>query len=1406
MIKTFTKSLFVTAILLFTHNVRAFDFYAVNNGDTLYYTITSNTTPYTVAVAGNGNSTYSGSVTIPSSVTYNSNNYSVTSIGNQAFYYCTNLTSITIPNSITSIGNNAFYRCTSLSSITIPNSVTSIGNNAFYSCTSLSSMTIPNSVTSIDRYAFFGISNIIYNGNATGNPWGASCINGFYSDSLYYSDSSKTDLRSAHKNIHNVIIPNSVTNIGNYAFYYCTNLSSITIPNTVTNIENYAFMATSLTKTNYTGTIAQWCNIDFGNLYANPIYSSQNLYLNNQLVTNLVIPNIVDTIKQYAFSNDTCITSTTIPNSVKSIGNQVFYYCTKLNSIFFQRANTVISNNAFYSVTTSIPIYVPCGSGTWYSGELSSFSNIVEKTPYSYSASVYDTVMGSVTTLTVPSCNNNSLWTVRATANNCYTFSHWSDGNTNAQRTITLRKNTSLIAYFICDTLRDTIYHSMCIGDFFDTNGHRGFKPMSGRNYPPYYNQGVYTQYLRDTATGCFLDLVINLSVNDTSRHTIYKNLCFGNQININGIVYNDTGTYQQHLRTVGGCDSLLTIKLSYSDTLRDTIYSTICAGDTFIQNGIKYYRTGLYNQYWSSLYGCDSLIYINLTVRDTLFGSTYDTICAGGFTIINGETFREQGIYHQILRSSMDCDSFVTVHIIITNDTLRDTIYRTICTGCSFDTNGVSYYMQGVYTQHLIDYTTRCFLNLVIFLNVNDDTIRDTIYRSVCAGRIFDTNGQSYYMQGVYTQHLQDTATGYPKILVINITVNDTFHINHYDTISTGQSFIFEGEVYNSDTMFSYHYTTVNGCDSIVVEHISVIHLYNFRAVSDDTAKGLVQIITRPTFSNMHATFIALPKSGYVFSHWSDGDSNAQRTITVTQDTALVAYFREYNFRVISEDTTKGTVQVLTRPSLNSPQATFMALPNTGYTFSRWSDSNTQNPRTLTLTKDTALVAYFRECLFSVVSEDTAKGTVQIVTHPTQANPQAIFMATPKTGYTFSRWSDGNIQNPRSITLTQDTALVAYFRVFNFRVISEDTAKGIVQVLTQPSQNSPQATFIALPNTGYTFSRWSDGNTQNPRSLTITQDTTLVAYFTSNSPQWYNFSVVSEDTAKGSVQIINQPSQSNPQATFIALPNTGYTFLRWSDGNAQNPRTLTVTQDTALVAYFTTNSPQYTFIVFSEDTNKGTVQIINQPTQANPQVTFVALPKSSYSFVQWNDGNTQNPRTLTLTQNTILIANFTNDTGQQWGSFSVMSEDTNHGSVQLVEHNRQAILTAVPEDGFEFSHWSDGDSTNPRIITDAQRANMLKEAKGENVILIAHFQPKQSQGIAVTESVDIKIFPNPTSETVTIEGIGNHTKILVINTIGKTVKHFDNVSGTATFSVGDLPKGVYFVRVETAVRKLIVE
>ncbi|MBR4621366.1 MAG: leucine-rich repeat domain-containing protein [Salinivirgaceae bacterium] len=141
---------------------------------------------------------------------------------------------VIIPDDVESIGDYAFYGCSDLTSVTIPNSVKSIGDNAFSGCLKILSLTIPNSVTSIGATAFAGVKNVIYGGTALGSPWGADYFNATIdSDGFIYSDDKKTHILEYVGNAQILNIPSSVTNIRERAFARCDNLKLVTIPSSV---------------------------------------------------------------------------------------------------------------------------------------------------------------------------------------------------------------------------------------------------------------------------------------------------------------------------------------------------------------------------------------------------------------------------------------------------------------------------------------------------------------------------------------------------------------------------------------------------------------------------------------------------------------------------------------------------------------------------------------------------------------------------------------------------------------------------------------------------------------------------------------------------------------------------------------------------------------------------------------------------------------------------------------------------------------------------------------------------------------------------------------------------------------------------------------------------------------------
>ena len=198
------KKLMLIGVLLTSVNAFAHDFEV----DGIYYNITSEA-GRTVEVTS-GTNQYSGNVVIPTSVTYNNRTYKVTSIGNNAFINCVNLTSIAIPNTVTSINSLSFGACNSLTSITIPKSVTFIHERAFSPCSNLTSIIVESENT---KYDSRGNCNAII----------------------------ETSTNTLILGCKNTVISTTVTSVGNGAFFYCSGLTSVTIPNSVTSIGYSAF-------------------------------------------------------------------------------------------------------------------------------------------------------------------------------------------------------------------------------------------------------------------------------------------------------------------------------------------------------------------------------------------------------------------------------------------------------------------------------------------------------------------------------------------------------------------------------------------------------------------------------------------------------------------------------------------------------------------------------------------------------------------------------------------------------------------------------------------------------------------------------------------------------------------------------------------------------------------------------------------------------------------------------------------------------------------------------------------------------------------------------------------------------------------------------------------------------------
>ena len=401
---------------------------------------------------------------------------------------------------------------------------------------------------------------------------------------------------------------------------------------------------------------------------------------------------------------------------------------------------------------------------------------------------------------------------------------------------------------------------------------------------------------------------------------------------------------------------------------------------------------------------------------------------------------------------------------------------------------------------------------------------------------------------------------------------------------------------------------------------------------------------------------------------------------------------------------------------------------------------------------------------------------------------------ATAEDGYVFEKWSDDDATNPRVITVTSNVTLTANFveaasattHTLTLNVDENGTDMGTVSGAGTYVENASVQIF-AIPNTGYHFTAWNDENTDNPRTIVIDADTTFTASFAINQ---YVITVTSANNAQGSVDGANTYNY-NEVAEISATPAEHYHFQFWNDGNTDNPRSITVTEDATFRAYFAID--QYTITANVDDASHGTVSGAGE-YQYNANAIIYAVASRGYAFTQWQDGNTDNPRTIVIASDTTFTASFE---GLPQYTITVSTNNDEYGTVEgngPYYEGETVRIRAIANPGYEFSHWQEDENTqNPRTIT----------VTGDATYTAIFVQATAIEGSVVSE---ISIYPNPTTGIVNIEAEGL-VKVVVYDVTGRMMK---SVAKESTIDISNLEAGVYFFSVETAngsaMKKLVKE
>ena len=1289
-------------------------------GITLYYAIINSTTNVKVVKQTTSGNPYSvmptGDLVIPSTVENNATTYTVTTIGSSAFTKCTGLTSVTLPNTITTIDGSAFSGCTGFSSITFPSSLITIGVSAFSGCTGLTSITIPDNVTSIGGTAFNNCSNVTtltLNGNTTTigtsafqNMSGLTTVNWNIVNATNNGASSTTYIFKG-SNFTTLNIGSNVTAIPTYAFYGNTRLTPIDIPDNVTSIGEYAFYGCSG---------ATYINTGDG---ISTI--SRSAFQNCSGATSITIGDNVTSIGTGAFKGCTGATSVSLGNSVTTIGTSAFESCTHLTSISFPASVTTLNGSSFKNCSTLTSVVIPATITSIGTDVFNGCTGITTLT-----------LNGNTTTLAANAFQNMSNlntvnWNIVNATNNgtsstnaifkSSNFTNLNIGNNvTTIPTYAFYGNTRLTPIDIPDNITSIGTYAFygCSGATYINTGD-GISTIS--NYAFQNCSGAASITIGDNVTsigtsafkGCTgatsLSLGSRVATIGTSAFescTHLPSISFPASVTtLNGSAFKSCSTLTSvvipaTITSIGtdvfnGCTGITTLTLNgNTTTLAANAFQNMSGLTTVNWNIVNATNNGTSSSdaiFKSSnfttlnigsnvtaiptyaFYGNTRLTPIDIPDNVTSIGQYAFYGCTGATYINTGDGISTISNY-----AFQNCTGATSITIGDNVTSIGTSAFRS-CTGATSVSLGSRVATIGTSAfESCTHLTSISFPASVTTLNGSSFKNCSTLTSVVIPENITSIGSNVFNgCTGITTLTLNGNTTTLAVNAFQNMSALTTVNWNIVNATNNGAA--------SGDVIFkSSNFTTLNigeatraipryafyGNTSLttidIPDYVTSIGIYAFygctAADAISTGNGVTSIGTNAFQQCRSAASITIGDAVTTVGNYAfDACTSATDLLIGSGVTSMGTYvFRSCSTLTSitsKKDVPIPTITTSTFPSYTVPLYVPTSALSTYQTATYWSNfynNGRLNPYfTVTYNGNNATSGEVPTDLIIYHDGDdvTVKGNTGSLT-----KNRCVFLGwmftqqdTVKSKVVEAAFTFYNAGE--TFTIDDDKTLYALWAIdANGNGIADYDEATITVNVNNGDYGSASgggiysigatATLTATPAEHYRFVKWSDESTDNPYEITVTTDATYTAIFERDS---YTLTVAVNNALYGSTTGTGT-YDNGTSVTITATANPGYEFVQWNDGNTNASRSVTVSSNITYTATF--SAIPYTITVTSESDSKGTVS--GGGTYSYGDVVYIsATPKSGYAFSQWNDANTDNPRSITVTGNATYTAYFYN-------------------------------------------------------------------------------------------------------------------------------------------------------------------